>query len=110
MITNQLTEQEAGVLNVLESLDDHQRIKGERLRQIVRIKNRDLFAVINSLREKGFPVGAGKGKDNSGYYEIRSEKELIEWHGLSVKGATREINAANTVLREWYKNNQDKKK
>ncbi|RIJ64159.1 hypothetical protein [Rummeliibacillus sp. POC4] len=108
MNLNVLTEQEAAVLNILEGMGPGVKIKGDRLQEKAHIKTkREFYQVVNSLRKKGFAVGASK-KGYGGYFIIQSEKQLLDWHSSTLRGATQEIDIANHVVNHWYKNNPNK--
>ncbi|MBD8025561.1 hypothetical protein H9636_02705 [Ureibacillus sp. Re31] len=104
-----LTEEESMVLVILERLEVGEKIKGKSLQTLTQIKKRELYAVINSLRKKGYAIGADKDSETGGYFMIRKESELLNWFNSTIKGANREIEAANKVLQRWYKENSNEK-
>lgn len=105
----ELTEQEATVLNILEGLGINERIKGDRLQVLARIKTkRELFAVISSLREKCFAIGASKKLENGGYFIIRTEAQLLEWKEQTFKGARKEMSIVEGVVEHWRKEHSEK--
>lgn len=108
MNKNQLTEQEAAVLNILEGMKSGEKIKGDKLQARAHIKTkREFYQVVNSLRKHGFAIGASK-RGRGGYFIIRSEKQLMDWHTSTLRGATQEIEVANLVVERWRKDNSGK--
>lgn len=103
-----LTEQEAAVLNILEGMEPGEKIKGDKLQARAHIKTkREFYQIVNSLRKYGFAIGASK-RGRGGYFIIRSEQQLKDWHTSTLRGATQEIEVANLVVERWYQNNPNK--
>lgn len=102
-MTNKLNLDETAVIGALESLGEGEKIKGKELQRLTSLRERDLYLVINSLRRKGYAIGADKGAEYGGYFLISNEAELLNWHKSTLKGANKEIEVANQVLLRWYK-------
>lgn len=106
--TNVLTEQEATVLNILEGLEPGIKIKGDRLQERAHIKTkREFYQIVNSLRKQGHAIVATK-RGRGGYFIAQNEHQLIDWHTQTLKGCTQEMEVANRVVENWYKNNPNK--
>lgn len=103
-----LTEKHKTVWAILQSLEDGQRILGpELMRRIQEEDKRKFFEIIEDLRKNLFFVGSSKSKGESGYFEVRDERDLSKLLHTMRKPAISQLRLADEIEREWYRRKEE---
>lgn len=92
MKVQKLTGKKLKTWTILQNLPDGERVLGKHLMIAVGEKDiRGLRRIIESIRTAGYAVGAGKIHEQRGYYELRTDEEIWEYHFRKIKALEREI-------------------
>lgn len=104
MEKNDLPESHFNVWHALQSLEDGDRILGEDLMKRCGIKDkRNLYNVIEELRNNLFFVVGSKEAADRGYFEARTELDVSRMLRNMRKPALTQLELADKMEKEWLK-------
>ncbi len=99
-----LTGQHLSVWNTLENMKEGQRVIGRDLMAASAIKEqRTFFAIIEDLRSEGFQIGASKSLYDPGYYQMRTDTEVMGYYFDRVSELEKEIAQLRKNAESYFK-------
>lgn len=91
------------IWSTIRSLPDGEHILGRDLRNKAGIKDRRIFyKIIEDYRKSGVFIGANR-QSPKGYYEIRTDNDLVRFIQSKRTELRREEEVLNTMERQWFR-------